>query len=138
MVDLIDSKGITTIRGCRPSLRYQRYFDVCNRKYFENSIGPTWVYTAPMLKITSLSQKQAKDEKNWAEAGMYGITGIDEAGNQCIILDKGTCVFHSILAKQTTLHESIHLYLGLKYGHGRLFKAQIRRIAALGAFDNLI
>ncbi len=138
MVDLIDSKGITTIRGCKPSPRFQKYFDQCNKKYFENRIGPTIVYVAPMLKITSFSQKQAKDERNWAEAGLYGITGTNPDGQQCIILDKGTAVFHSILAKQTVLHESIHIYLGFRYGHGRIFKAQIRRIAALGALDNLI
>jgi hypothetical protein len=137
MVELQGHKE--NIKGCRPSARYQRYADRSNKLYFEGRVPPIVVYVAPLLKITQLSQESAKDKKNWKHAGCYAITGYDEHDNPCIILDKGTSIFHSIITKQSILHEQIHWYIGLHVEtHGKVFKAQIRRIASLGALDNLI
>lgn len=127
------------IRGAKLSPRYQSYFSKCNRFYFEGKLPEVKVYVAPLLKITQLSQASAKDSENWKHAGEYALAGYDEAGDPCIILDKGTSIFHSILTKQSILHECIHFYIGLDIlTHGKQFKAQIRRIAALGALDDLI
>ena len=126
------------ITGCKPSKVYQKYFNSVNRKYFESKLPPVKVFVAPLLKITQLSQKSAQDSKNWKHAGNYAICGYDDRGEPVIILDKGTAVFHPILTKQSVLHEAIHWYLGLNHDHGKIFKAQIRRIAALGALDDLI
>ena len=128
--------GTQNIRGCKPSSRYQKFFDKNNLLYFEGSLPSTRVLTAPLLKIPT-SQKEAAEKKTWIDAGWYGLTGVDEHGDQCIILDRGMTIFHSILAKQTVLHEMIHIYLGTGT-HGKNFKIQIRRIAALGALDRLI
>lgn len=127
-----------TIKGCRPNLRYQRYFDRVNKLYFYGELAPTRVLTAPLLKITSLSQGAAEEDENWLDAGEYGIVGIDENGVQSIILDRGTAVFHSIVTKQTIIHEAIHIYISPYPGHGAKFKKQIRRVAAMGALDLLI
>lgn len=125
-----------TVKNCRPSKVYQKYFDRTNILYFEGRLHAK-VYTAPLLKITQLSQKEAVSG-TWKDAGHYGLCGKNELGEDCIILDKGTAVFHPIITKQTVLHEQIHLYLPEIKGHGKLFKAQIRRIASLGALDELI
>ena len=128
------------IRGAKLSPRYQKYFDKCNRYYFEGRLPKELkVYVAPLLKVTQLSQASAKDSANWKHAGNYALAGYDENGDPCIILDKGTSIFHSILTKQSILHESIHFYIGLDIQtHGVQFKAQVRRIASLGALDDLI
>ncbi len=127
------------IRGAKLSPRYQKYFDRCNRFYFENKLPDIKVYVAPLLKVNQLTQESAKDSENWKHAGNYALAGYDENGDPCILLDKGTSIFHSILTKQSILHESIHFYIGLDIvTHGKQFKAQVRRIAALGALDDLI
>ena len=126
-------------KGCRPSVRYQKYYNKCNKWCdFNGLLPPATVLTAPLLNITKLSQEGAENPKNWVDAGEYGLVGYDENDELCILLDRGTAVFHSILTRQTVLHEMIHVYIGLDKGHGKLFKTQIRRIAALGALDNLI
>jgi hypothetical protein len=128
-----------TIRGAKLSPRYQRYFDKCNRYYFEGKLPDVRIYVAPLLKVSQLTQESAKDSENWKHAGNYAICGYDEDDKPCIVLDKGTSIFHSILTKQSILHEQIHFYIGLDIQtHGKQFKAQIRRIAALGALDELI
>lgn len=125
-----------TIKGCRPSKLYQNYFNRTNKKYFEGSLPNILVLTAPLLK---LKDEPAPRGKIWVDSGMYAITGYDLEGKEVMILDRGTAVFHPILTRQSILHEQIHWYLGLEVkGHGKVFKAQIRRIAALGAFDTLI
>jgi len=127
------------IRGAKISPRYQRYFDKANRYYFEGKLPNVKVYVAPLLKVNQLTQESAKDSANWKHAGNYALAGFDEAGDPCIILDKGTSIFHSILTKQSVLHECIHFYIGLDIQvHGKVFKAQVRRIASLGALDELI
>lgn len=127
------------IRGSKLSKKWQRYFDKCNIKYFEGTLPKVRIYVAPLLKITQLSQKSAQDTKNWKHAGNYALAGYDAEDEPCIILDKGTSIFHPIFTAQSVLHESIHFYLGLDHaGHGKDFKAQVRRIAALGALDDLI
>lgn len=125
-------------RGWKNSPRYQKLLNSYNKKYFDGRLPDIKVGTAPLLKITYLSQKDlSKPEK--IDGGEYGLAGIDERdGSPFIVLDKGICIFHSILAKQTLIHEAIHHFIGLEKGHGKLFKAQIRRVACLGAFDNLI
>jgi hypothetical protein len=131
--------GTRNIKGCKPSTRFQKYFQKTNILYFENSLPATRVLVAPLLKITRLPQKELSKSSSWVDAGEYGLAGYDEYGDPVIILDKGMCVFHSILAKQTVLHEQIHFYIGLdRPGHGIRFKTQVRRIASLGALDNLI
>jgi len=130
--------GTRVIKGLRPSKRYQRYFDNVNRLYFDGELTPTKVYTAPLLKITALSQTEALEDENWVDAGEYGILCTDERGDDCIIVDRGTSIFHAILTKQTVLHEAIHKKVWPYKGHGRPFTKEIRRIAALGAFDDLI
>lgn len=130
-----------TVKGCRPSKVYQRYFDKINLLYFEGKLPPTKVLVAPLLKITQLSQKDAQKKSasgNWKDAGYYGLCGVDDKGETCLILDKGTAVFHPIITKQTVLHEAIHLRLTAYKGHGKPFKKEIRRIAALGALDDLL
>jgi hypothetical protein len=124
--------------GWKPSPRYQKLFDTYNKKYFDGLLPATKVGTAPLLKITYLSQKSlSKSEK--IDGGEYGLAGIDENDSTpFIVLDKGICVFHSILAKTTLFHEMVHHFIGLEKGHGKIFKSQIRRLANLGAFDNLI
>jgi hypothetical protein len=128
--------GKRIIKGCRPNKRYQNYFNRTNKLYFNNSLAPTRILTAPLLRITQLTQAEA--EEDWLDAGEYGIVGIDSEGQQCIILDRGTAVFHVMLTKQTILHEQIHIYISPYCGHGKPFKNEIRRIASLGALDNLI
>ena len=136
---MVELQGHTeNIKGCKPTARYQKYFDKTNKLYFEGKLPKVKVYTAPLLKITQLSQKSALDSRNWKHAGNYAICGYDEFGEPSVILDKGTSIFHSLITRQSILHEQIHWYLGLNVGHGKIFKAQIRRIAALGALDNLI
>lgn len=136
MVELYGSNEV--IKGARPNKYYQGYFERTNRLFFEGTIPPMKVLTAPLLKITQLTQKQLEEGRKWVDAGNYAITGYDEKDEPVMILDRGTCIYHPVLAKQSVLHEEIHWYLNLKHGHGKLFKAQIRRIAAMGAFDNLI
>ena len=127
------------IRGAKPSPRYQKYFDKCNRFYFEGRLPAIKVYVAPLLRVDQLTQKSAKDTKNWKHAGLYALAGYNENGDPCIILDKGTSIFHSLISKQSVLHECIHFDIGLDIRtHGKHFKSQIRRIAALGALDELI
>ena len=114
-------------RGFKESSKYQRLFSQWNIKYFEGRLPPTLVGIAPLLSIKNL------------EKGAYGYQGWLDDGTPYIVLDKGIARFHLILAKTTLLHEQIHLYLPeTSRGHGAYFKAQIRRIAALGAFDRLI
>ena len=120
------------------SPRYQRYFNKINRLYFNGSLPEVKVYTASLLKITQLSQTKASDKKNWESAGVYGVAGLDQYGNSCIVIDKGTSIFHTLLSKQTVLHEAIHFYIHPYQAHGKRFKDQIRRIAALGALDDLV
>lgn len=129
--------GTRNIKGCKPSLRYQKYFNRVSKLYFEG-VPEIRVLVAPLLKITRLPQKELSKPSAWLDAGEYGLAGYDEWGNPVIILDKGMTVFHSVLAKQTVLHETIHFYIGMDKGHGKAFKAEIRRIAALGALDRLI
>lgn len=127
------------IRGAKLSPRYKKYFDRCNRFYFEGKLPDLKVYVAPLLKVTQLTQASAKDSANWKHAGNYALAGYDFDDSPCILLDKGTSIFHSILTKQSILHESIHFYIGMDIRtHGKQFKAQVRRIAALGALDDLI
>lgn len=131
--------GSEVIKGCKPSLRYQRYVDRTIRKYFSDyDIGPVLVYTAPLLKITNATQKQVEEGRVWVDAGCYGLAGLNENDEQIIILDRGTCVFHPVLGKTTSLHEIIHFAIGLDKGHGKQFRNEIRRIASLGALDYLI
>lgn len=135
---MVELSGSENIRGCRLSPRYQRYADKCIRLYFK-SLPKVIVYTAPLLNITKASQKAAIEKpESWVDAGEYGIAGLDFEGNSSIILDKGTSVFHSSFTKITVIHELIHFAIGLDKGHGKQFKAQVRRIAALGALDDLI
>lgn len=134
---MVELAGTKVIKGCKPSPRYQKYFNQINILYFDGSLPSTKVLVAPLLKITSLSQKKASSG-SWKDAGSYGMCGISENDEYIIVLDKGTSIFHSIITKQTVLHEAIHLYIGLDKGHGKAFKTQIRRIASLGALDNLI
>jgi hypothetical protein len=137
MVDLQGHEEV--LRGAKLSKRWQKYFDKCNRLYFDSRLPEVRVYTAPLLKITQLSQKTVQSLKSWEHAGNYALAGYDENDEPCIILDKGTAVFHPVLTAQSVLHESIHFYLGLEIkSHGKIFKAQIRRIASLGALDDLI
>ena len=137
---MVDVQGYNeNIRGAKLSKRWQKYFDKCNRFYFEGKLPAVKIYTAPLLKITQLTQESAKDTKNWKHAGDYAIAGYDEEDKPVIILDKGTSIFHPMLTAQSVLHESIHFYIGLDIlTHGKQFKAQVRRIAALGALDDLI
>lgn len=131
------NSGIRTIRGCVLSKRYKKYYDRINILYFNGELPSVNVYVAPLLKITQLTQKQV-EESNWLDGGEYGIIGFDSGDTPCIILDKGTAVFHPIITKQTVIHEAIHLKIGLKKGHGKYFKKEVRRVASLGAFDTLI
>lgn len=114
-------------RGFKKSPEYQRLFSQWNRKYFEGRLPPTLVGIAPLLSIKNL------------EEGAYGYQGWLDNGSPYIVIDKGISEFHVVLAYQTLLHEQIHLFLPpAKKGHGKFFKAEIRRIASLGAFDELI
>ena len=126
------------IKGVRANKYYQGYFDRANIRYFEGKLPQVRVLTAPLLKITKLTQEQVEAGKDWVDAGNYAITGFDEYENPVIILDRGTSIYHPMMTKTSILNESIHWYIGLEHGHGKIFKAQIRRIAALGALDNLI
>jgi len=135
MVELAGTKANS--KGCKSNTKYQKYADTCRKKYFPE-LPYIKVLSAPLLKITDLTQKQAGDRSNWGNAGCYGIAGYDEQGVPVIILDKGTCVFHPMMSKLTVLHELVHHYIGLDKGHGKIFYAQIRRIAALGALDKLV
>lgn len=127
------------IRGCRYSARYQKYYNRINILYFDGQLPPATVYTAPLLKITAHGQKEVEtNEALWLDAGEYGIVGQEEDGKWCIIVDRSTGIYHSILTKQTILHEAVHLHLHPYRGHGIKFKKEIRRIAALGALDSLI
>ncbi|MDE2103703.1 MAG: hypothetical protein KGL39_41080 [Patescibacteria group bacterium] len=133
--------GTRTIKGCKPSTRYQRYFNKTNKLYFEGKLPVAKVLTAPLLNITQLSQSEVEDKRqnnDWKDAGEYGLLATNEDEEDCIILDRGTAVFHPILTKQTVLHEQIHLKLRPYIGHGAKFKKEVRRIAALGALDDLI
>lgn len=114
-------------RGFKESPKYQRLFSQWNTKYFEGRLPPTLVGIAPLLDIKNL------------EKGAYGYQGWLKDGTPFIVIDKGIARFHVVLAHQTLLHEQIHLYLPTSQrSHGKFFKAQIRRIAALGALDRLI
>ena len=126
------------IKGVRTNKYYQGYFDRCNRRYFEGSLPAVRVLTAPLLKITQLTQQQVEAGRQWVDAGSYGIAGYDENDDPVILLDRGTSIYHPILTKQTILHEQIHFYIGLEHKHGKTFTDQIRRLAALGALDKLI
>lgn len=140
MVRIQDKGKLEVIKGCRPSAKYKRYFDRTNKLYFENSLASAKVYTAPLLKITSLSQDEAEFSKDgkWIDGGHYGLLALDEFDETCLILDRGTSIFHPIFTYQTVLHEQIHMYVTPYAGHGKIYKAQVRRIAALGALDRLI
>lgn len=133
---------VLDIKGFKESPKYQRKYGFFNKKYFENSLPYVTVGTAPLLKITKIPQKTlknvTKDEAKYIDGGQYGLACRDEFGIKHIILDDSMCVYHKIIADQTLLHEMIHVYLGFVGEHGSKFKSQIRRIAALGALDNLI
>ena len=126
---------MTQVRGFKPSAKYQRLYNRYNKLYFSGELPPCIVGTAPLLKIEYVESKVlGKPEK--LSGGEYALLSRD--GDQpYIIIDKGTTVFHIVIARQSVLHEQIHLYLGTR-GHGKEFKDQIRRIAALGALDTLI
>jgi len=127
------------IRGCKFSARYTKYFNRANLLYFDGLLPPTKVYTAPLLKITAHGQKELEAHGElWLDPGEYGLIGQEPNGEWCIVVDRATALYHSILTKQTVLHEAIHLYLHPYRGHGMIFKKQIRRIAAMGALDTLI
>ena len=127
------------VKGCKVSVKYTNYFKKSNGLYFNGELPSVKVYTAPLLKITAHGQKEVLYNKDlWADAGYYGLVGMEDDGSWCIIVDRGTSVYHSILTKQTILHEMIHIKLTPYGGHGVKFKKQIRRIAALGALDTLI
>lgn len=129
--------GARNIRGCRPSARYQKYYDKVNKIYFDGALPHAKVYTAPLLKITKMSQKEIETSDK-IDGGEYGVVGYDANMTPCIILDKGTAIFHSLITKQTVIHEAIHFKIGFNRGHGKYFKKEVRRVAALGAFDELI
>jgi len=127
------------IRGCRYSARYQKFYNRANILYFDGRLPPATIYTAPLLRITAHGQKEVEtNESLWLDAGEYGIVGQDDNGGWIVIVDRSTGIYHSILTKQTILHECIHLDIHPYRGHGIKFKKEIRRIAALGAFDTLI
>jgi hypothetical protein len=133
--------GRIQVRGLKLSARFQRYYDKCNTKYFDGKLPPVKVYTAPLLNLTQMSQKKVEEKrknKDWADAGYYGFVGLNENEETCIVLDRGTSVFHPLISKQTILHEQIHLELDPYPLHGKQFKKEIRRIASLGALDDLI
>lgn len=133
---------VLDIKGFRESPKYQKRFQYLNRKYFENSLPKVTIGTAPLLKITKIPQKTIKntpaDQKKYIDGGRYAVAVRDEKGDKYIVLDESTCVYHKIVTEQSLLHEMIHVYLDFAGEHGPKFKAQIRRIASLGAFDNLI
>lgn len=124
------------IRGVRPSAKYQKLFEKYNRLYYDGELPPTIVSTAPLLKITQLTQKEVlKPEK--LDTGDYACLAY--VGKQpYIILDRGTAVFHQLITHQSLLHEMAHLYLMPYKWHGERFKAEMRRLAAMGAFDGLL
>ncbi len=117
------------IYGVRPSPEYQKVFDRYNKRYFYGELPPTIVSTALLLKLESGPEKKSH--------GAYAY--LANVGKQeYIILDRGTSIFHPILTHQSILHESIHLHLWPYKWHGEKYKDEVRRIAALGAFDELI
>lgn len=127
------------IRGCTFSVRYTNYFNKINKEFFESKLPPVKVYTAPLLKITSHGQKEAEEnEKLWLDPGEYGIVGIENDGAWCIIVDRATAIYHSILTKQTIIHESVHIEQHPYKTHGARFNARIRQLAAEGILDGLI
>src|SRR5215831_16406435 len=124
------------VRGCKYSARYTNYFNRSNLLYFGGRLPPVKVYTAHLLKITAYGQREVEESlKPWIDPGEYGLVGQEPNEDWCIIVDRGTAIYHSILTKQTILHEAVHLDLHPYKGHGVKFKKQIRRIAALGALD---
>ena len=124
--------------GWNPSSRYQKLFNAYNKKYFDGKLPNVVVGLAPLLKIEAIEEKGTSRPRK-KTVGAYGFAGISQKdGSFYIVLDKGMSVFHSGFAKITLLHEMCHFEIGLDKGHGKLFKAQIRRLASLGAFDNLI
>lgn len=127
------------IRGCKISARYTNYFNKINKEFFDSKLPPIKVYTAPILKITSHGQKEVENnEEVWADAGEYGIVGREADGSWIIIVDRSTAVYHSILTKQTIIHESVHIEQHPYKGHGVKFNARIRDLAAKGILDGLI
>lgn len=125
-----------------PSPRYQRLFRHYNRKYFENSLPDILVGTDKLLKITKIPTKILENatpsERKLLDGGKYGLACWDVGGKFYIILDKSITIFHRNMARITLIHELAHFKVGLHLGHGKKFKAEIRRLAALGAFDDLI
>jgi hypothetical protein len=126
---------MTQVRGFKPSAKYQRLYNRYNKLYFSGELPPCIVGAAPLLKIEYVENKVFGKSKK-VSGGEYALLCWED-DQSYIILDKGTTVFHIVIAKQSVLHEQIHLYLGTR-GHGKEFKDQIRRIAALGALDTLI
>lgn len=127
------------IRGCSISVRYTKYYNRINLLYFDNKLPPVKVYTAPLLKITAHGQKEvAENDSLWLDPGEYGIVGREDNGDWCIIVDRGTAIYHAILTKQTIIHEAVHIEQHPYKGHGLKFNKRIRQLAVKGALDGLI
>lgn len=98
-------------------LQLRRYYNHYNRKYF-NSELPT----------DTILLWSPCDDAN-------GITDwIDDAAR--IRIDPSIQAAYK-LVRITLLHEMVHVYKP-RLGHGKKFKAEIRRLVALGAYDDLL
>lgn len=127
------------IKGCKPSVRYTKYYNRINSEYFNGKLPLVVVYVAPLLKITTHGQKEVENNETlWADPGEYGLVGKEDDGTWCIIVDKATSVYHSIITKQTIIHESVHIEQHPYKGHGARFNKRIRELAAKGILDGLI
>jgi hypothetical protein len=126
-----------TYKGWKASPKYQGLFNKYNKKYFNDLLPSVKVGTAPLLQISYITNKSTVKPED-IDGGEYGLAGIASDNTCYIVLDKGMTVFHPSVAEVTLLHEMCHFMIGLDKGHGKYFKTQLRRLAALGAYDNLL
>jgi hypothetical protein len=104
----------------KPWTHGQRLYSIFNEKYFGHKLPAVLV---GFYKMTNC----------------YGVT---------FKIDKAKYVSHICLNPyfknyeqqliQTLLHEMIHVLHNNKYGHGKKFKKEIRRLLLAGAFDSTL
>ena len=104
----------------KPWSKGQRLYDEYNEKYFG--------YKLPMVHVGFYKMPDC-----------YGVTfkthGAKFASHICL---NPLFIPYEQQLCSTLLHEMIHVSQNNKYGHGKRFKKELRRLIVAGAFDHLL
>jgi predicted metal-dependent hydrolase len=104
----------------KPWPKGQRLYDGYNKEYFNHRL--------PVVHVGFYEMKNC-----------YGVTfRVDGAKFVSHICLNPLFKHYEQQLCQTLLHEMIHVLHNNKYGHGKKFKKEIRRLLLLGAFDDTL